>query len=491
MGEQVDPFDVRRADRRLYREKVRRCLNVFARMLRESAFATSRPKAGLELELNLVDRDVDPTMNNAEVLAAINEPAWQTELGRFNIEVNLPPRHLDESGLTAFEEDLVARLTRAEAAAAALDTRLAMIGILPTLGEKHLGAESLSADSRYALLDEQILAARGEDLHIAIVGEERLSADADTIAPEAACTSAQFHVQVTPESFAHYWNAAQAVAGVQLAVGANSPFLFGRRLWAETRIPLFEQATDLRPEELKSQGVRPRVWFGERWITSVFDLFEENTRYFHALLPVCTDEDPLAVLEAGGVPRLGELTLHNGTIYRWNRPVYAVVDGVPHLRVENRVAPAGPTVVDTVANLAFFLGLVRGLTDAEQPVWTRMPYGAARENFRSGARYGIGATMFWPDTDDIPATELVLRHLLPVAACGLDAFGADPAERDRLLGIVEARCTVRRNGASWQTSTLTRLEERGLDRADALRALTRTYLEHMQTGEPVHTWPLG
>jgi hypothetical protein len=488
MGEDVNPAEVRRANRRLYREKVRRCLDVFARMLRESAFATARPKAGLELELNLIDDDVDPAMNNAAILNAISDPAWQTELGRFNIEVNLPPRYLDNAGLTAFETDLAVRLERADAAARALGTRLAMIGILPTLWEKHVGVESLSADPRYAMLDEQILAARGEDLHIAIVGEERLSADADTIAPEAACTSVQFHVQVTPESFAHYWNAAQAVAGVQLAVGANSPFLFGKRLWAETRIPLFEQATDLRPEELKSQGVRPRVWFGERWITSVFDLFEENTRYFHALLPICSDEDPLQVLEAGGVPQLAELTLHNGTIYRWNRPVYAVVDGVPHLRVENRVTPAGPTIVDTVANLAFFLGLVRGLTDAEQPVWTRMPYGAARENFRSGARYGITAAMYWPGADDIPATELVLRHLLPLAAGGLDAFGVDPAERDRLLGIIEARCTLRRNGASWQTSTLTRLEEDGLPRGDALRALTRRYLEHMDTGEPVHRW---
>ena len=179
-----------------------------------------------------------------------------------------------------------------------------IIGILPTIDATHLRAESFSANPRYALLNEQVFAARGEDLEISIAGVERLSTHADTIAPEAACTSVQLHQQVEPEAFARYWNAAQAIAGVQVAVAANSPFFCGKELWRETRIALFEQATDTRPEELKIQGVRPRVWFGERWITSIFDLFEENVRYFPSLLPVCDDEDPLETLERGDVPRL-------------------------------------------------------------------------------------------------------------------------------------------------------------------------------------------
>jgi len=173
----------------------------------------------------------------------------------------------------------------------------------------------------------------------------------------------QLHLQVNPETFAAHWNASQAIAGVQLALGANSPYLLGKELWHETRIPLFEQATDTRSEELKAQGVRPRVWFGERWITSIFDLFEENVRYFPALLPICDDHDPTAQLERGETPTLAELSLHNGTIYRWNRPIYDVVRGRPHLRVENRVLPAGPTVVDTIANAAFYYGLVRSLAE--------------------------------------------------------------------------------------------------------------------------------
>src|SRR5919112_1718735 len=227
-----------------------------------------------------------------------------------------------------------------------------LIGILPTVGEQHLTRDSFSDNPRYELLNEQIFAARGEDLEISIAGVERLATFADTIAPEAACTSVQLHQQVEPEAFPSFWNAAQAIAGPQVAVAANSPFFFGRELWRETRIALFEQATDTRPDELKAQGVRPRVWFGERWITSIFDLFEENVRFFPALLPVCEVEDPVEVLERGDTPELPELRLHNGTIYRWNRPIYDTNRGRPHLRVENRLLPAGPTAGDHFADPA-------------------------------------------------------------------------------------------------------------------------------------------
>jgi hypothetical protein len=341
------------------------------------------------------------------------------------------------------------------------------------------------------MLNDQIFAARGEDLRLDIDGPERLHTYADTVAPEAACTSVQFHLQVSPDEFPANWNVAQCIAGIQLALGANSPFFLGKELWRETRIPLFEQATDTRPEELKAQGVRPRVWFGERWITSVFDLFEENIRYFSALLPIVDDEDPVQTLERGDIPSLWELRLHNGTIYRWNRPVYAVVNGTPHLRVENRVLPAGPTVVDVLANGAFYYGLLRSLVDEERPLWTRMSFSAAEENFHSGARYGIDAAVYWPGLGQVPAAELVLRRLLPRAYEGLDKWGVAPAVRDRLLGIIEGRCVTGQNGASWQVATLRRIEEHNaIDRREALRALVRRYTHYMHTNEPVHTWPV-
>jgi gamma-glutamyl:cysteine ligase YbdK (ATP-grasp superfamily) len=490
MGKDVEQRAFSREDRTRYRDKVRRNLDVFTRMLSEAPFESNAPLTGLEIELNLVTDDGDPAMRNTPVLNEIADPDFVTELGQFNIEINVPPQRLSDRGMTAFEERVRASLNFAEARASAINTHLAMIGILPTLEQKHLTTGSLSANPRYALLNEQIFAARGEDLEIAIDGVERLHTHCDSIAPEAACTSAQLHVQVSPENFASYWNAAQAIAGVQLALGANAPFLFGRELWRETRIPLFEQATDTRAAELKAQGVRPRVWFGERWITSIFDLFEENVRYFPALLPICDDEEPEQVLDAGGTPRLPELTLHNGTVYRWNRPVYAVVDGTPHVRVENRVLPAGPTVVDIMANAALYFGLVRLLAEQERPVWSQMSFNAAEENFHSGARYGIDATVFWPGLGSLPATELVLRRLLPMAAEGLDRWGVDPDERDRLLGVIEGRCVTGRNGATWQVEAFHRaLAEGSPARATALRQTLCEYRERMHSNIPVHEWP--
>ncbi len=254
-----------------------------------------------------------------------------------------------------------------------MDAGIVMIGILPTLDRDDLVSSNLSDVDRYALLNDQIVAARGEDFTLDIAGVEHLRCTSKSIAPEAACTSVRLHLQVTPERFPDVWNAAQAVAAAQIAVGANSPFLFGRELWRESRPPLFQQSTDTRPPELQAQGVRPRTWFGERWVTSAFDLFEENLRYYPALLPICDDEDPLEVLDRGGVPSLAELVLHNGTVYRWNRPVYGIADGVPHLRVENRVLPAGPTVTDVIANAAFYYGVVRALAEDARPVWVGCP----------------------------------------------------------------------------------------------------------------------
>jgi hypothetical protein len=489
MGEKVAAAEFTREDRQRYREKVKRCLDVFARMLSESRFDAEHRSIGLEIELNLTDEGGDPAMKNAAALEAIADEDFQTELGQFNVEINIAPRLISPTLAAELEADVRRDLNHAEERARTVGAHMVMVGILPTLQERHLTAESFSANPRYELLNQQIFAARGEDLHISITGAERLSTFADTIAPEAACTSVQLHQQIHPAAFARHWNAAQCVAGIQLAIGANSPFFYGKELWRETRIALFEQATDTRPEELRAQGVRPRVWFGERWITSIFDLFEENVRYFPALLPVCEPEDPVAAYDRGDVPELAELRLHNGTIYRWNRPVYAVVRGRPHLRVENRVLPAGPTVADIVANAAFYYGLIRSLVDEDRPIWSRMSFSAAEDNFHRGARDGLDAQVYWPGVGEVPASELVLRRLLPMVHEGLERFGMDPGDRDRLLAIIERRCVTGQNGAAWQAAAFHRLYER-LDREAALREMTVRYREHMHSNVPVHEWEL-
>ncbi len=498
MGQDVDRRTFSRRDRQHYRAKVQRCLDALATMLRELSFARDEPMTGIEVELNLVGPDLGPSLVGADVLAAIGNPEFQSELGRWNLELNLPPRPLPGDEWRRLEHQLVDALAVARSKAGDFGSQLAVIGILPTLEHRHLAVDALSSDERYRVLNEQMLGLRGEPIRLDIAGDdasgrhevepEHLVADFESIAPEAACTSMQLHLQVHPQSFAGYWNAAQCVAGVQLAVGANSPFLLGSRLWAETRIPLFEQSCDVRTPELRNQGVRPRVWFGERWITSVLDLFAENGRYFPALMPVAQDVDPMEELAAGRVPQLDELRLHNGTIWRWNRPVYDVADGVPHVRVENRVLPAGPTAVDMVANALFFYGLLRALTDADRPLWTSMSFEAAEENFTTAARHGLDGPLYWPGSGWIRPDELVLRKLLPQAAEGLARWGVAGAVTDRYLSVVEQRCARRHTGASWQLDTVAALESRGADRRTALHGMLARYLESAGSNEPVHAW---
>ncbi|MFE0646042.1 glutamate--cysteine ligase [Streptomyces sp. NPDC058877] len=497
MGEKVVADGFGPSDRQQYRRKLQQCLAGLARLLAEKRFDRPRNLMGVEIELNLAGADGLPRMLNGPVLEKIASADFQTELGMFNLEVNIAPHQLGGRVFDRLAEEIGTGIGYADRKASELDAGVVMIGILPTLAQSDLVPANLSANDRYTLLNDQILAARGEDFTLDIHGVERLLCTTESIVPEAACTSVQLHLQVTPARFAAVWNAAQAVSGVQIALGANAPFVFGRELWRESRPPLFQQATDTRPPELQSQGVRPRTWFGERWVDSVYDLFEENVRYFPALLPLCDEEDPLLVLDRGGVPRLQELVLHNGTVYRWNRPVYGWVDGVPHLRVENRVLPAGPTVTDVIANAAFYYGLVRSLAEDSRPVWKRMAFQEAEANFDAACRHGIEAELRWPragragGVTSLPAVRLVLDELLPLAAAGLDSWRVEPADRDFYLGVIEQRCLRRVNGASWQTDTFHRALDAGLDREAALAAMTRRYRELMLTGEPVHTWPVG
>ncbi len=491
MGKDVALEVFSREDHAHYRQKMRRCLDVFAYMLDDFAFDTSSPMTGLEIELNLMDGDAEPAMRNAEVLANLADPTFQTELGQFNLELNARPRLIHGDGFADYEQDLHASLGRAEDRAAKADSTIVLVGILPTLTPRHLVLDNLSANPRYRLLNEQIVRARGEDIALDIRGVERLQTANDSIAPEAACTSLQLHLQVPPEMFAAYWNGSQAIAAAQVAMGANSPYLYGRHLWSETRIALFEQATDTRPDELKAQGVRPRVWFGERWTTSIFDLFEENARYFPPLLPIVDDEDPVSVMQQGGVPRLGELRLHNGTVYRWTRPVYDIMNGRPHLRVENRVLPAGPTVIDMLANAAFYFGLVHQVAYEERPIWSQLAFSTAEDNFHAAARRGIDAILQWPDIGEVRVTDLVRDVLLPKAYAGLDRFGVNPHLRDRLLDVIEQRCRTGRNGAVWQTESVWAAEHtRGLSRPAALHDMLLRYSRLQRTNDAVHTWPI-
>ena len=492
MGAKVTRTVYTLQERQRYAEKVNQDLDVFKQMLDQRHFDFRRPLTGMEIELNLVDNDYQPRMSNAEVLARIADPGYQTEIGQYNIELNVNPRPMPGDAALELEADLRQSLNRAETLASETGAHIVPIGILPTVMPEHFNTEWMSPELRYAALNQAMVDARGEDVLISIEGAtgESLAMYSDSIGPESACTSVQLHLQVAPHEFAAYWNAAQALSGLQLAVGANSPYFCGKQLWHETRIVLFSQATDTRSAELKQQGAPPRVFFGQRWIECAAELFEENVEYFPPLLIETSDEDPVAMLEAGQTPHLSELKLHNGTVYRWNRPVYDVADGTPHLRVENRVLPAGPTIIDTMANSAFYYGALRMLAQAERPIWTKLAFATAEENFLTCAQYGVGATVCWPGFGEVSALDLVLRHLLPMAHEGLQQLGVSTAVRERYLGVIEARCASGVNGASWQIDAVRRFEDRGADRSTALQRMLEHYVKAMHTNEPVHTWPL-
>jgi gamma-glutamyl:cysteine ligase YbdK (ATP-grasp superfamily) len=494
MGEEVGASEFSREQRTRYRQRLLENLDDFDTYLATARFADDR-SIGLEIELNLVDAGWQPALRNAAVLDSINDPGFQTEIGAYNIELNYPALSISGDGLARLESGLRERLNTAEERAGPAGAHILMTGILPTIRRSLLEDKDwMSPESRYAALNTSLLAARGEDVLLDIRGIEDLTYYVESISPEAACTSAQLHLQVTPDRFAAAWNASQIVAGPQVALAANSPTFAGTKLWHETRIELFGQAVDSRPPEMRNQGVRPRAWFGERWITSIFDLFEENVRYFPALLPELTEARKnghhSSNKPGGGPPDLYELRLHNGTVWRWNRPIYDPHGPIPHLRVENRLLPAGPAVADVVANAAFYYGLVEVLQSADRPLWSRMAFSTAADNFYACARYGLDAQVYWPGVGDVPADELIVRHLLPLAADGLQRLGVDPGCTDRYIGILRDRAKTAQTGAQWQLDAIDTFEQAGLARCDAIDAMVQRYAGGMHANAPVHTWPI-
>ena len=491
MGRDVEEGAFSREDRIRYRQKVRRCLDVFALMLDDFGFDADRPMTGLEIELNLIDAAAEPAMRNEEILADIADPLFQTELGQFNLELNAAPRLIEGGGFADYEHDLREQPRPGRRAGRPS----------PTPGSSWSASCPPSPSGTWWWTTSPPTSATGCSTTRSSAPGARTSSW--TSAASSGCGRTPTRSPPRPpapasSSTSRSPRTASPTTGTpprpspasRSRVGANSPFLYGRQLWAETRIALFEQATDTRPDELKAQGVRPRVWFGERWITSIFDLFEENVRYFPPLLPICEDEDPVEVLHAGGVPQLAELRLHNGTVYRWNRPVYDIMNGRPHLRVENRVLPAGPTVVDMLANAAFYFGLARGLAEADRPIWSQLTFSSAEENFHAAARRGLDAVLHWPGLGDVPVTKLVLEQLLPTRGHRPGRGSASP----RRSGT---GCSASSSGAAAPAATARSGRPRRSGRPSGATAWTGTprcttwssrYAELQRTNEPVHTW---
>jgi CBS domain-containing protein len=389
------------------------------------------------------------------------------------------------------ENELHDVIARVRESCREFDADVVLTGILPTLNQSHLGIESLTPNPRYHELNDAMRKLRRGDFAITLKGLDELQVTHDNVLVEACNTSFQVHFQVAADEFARLYNLAQAVTAPVLSAAVNSPVLFGKRLWKETRVGLFQLAIDTRPQSHRSRGAQPRVDLGTGWVDkSVLELIREDIARFRVLLTRGLEEDSLKTLDKGGVPRLDALRLHNGTVYRWNRFCYGITDGKPHLRIEARALPAGPSVIDEMANAAFFFGLMAGLAEEHDDIRRVITFDDVRSNFFAVARHGLKAQMVWDRGRTHTAESLILKILLPTARAGLATAGIDAADIERYLGVIEQRVNQHRTGARWTLDSLATMGDEGT--ADLrFRTLTAAMIERQKTGEPVHRWPLA
>jgi CBS domain-containing protein len=475
-------------DRQRYLRQLLQEVRVLDAMVRENRFEKGRRRIGAEQELCLIDENGEPSMAGPEILAEISDPHYTSELGRFNLEINLDPFTLRSDCLRRSERQLIATLGLGNDVATDHGAHILLTGILPTLTQRHLTWDNMTPLARYHHIAREVREQRGADFEIYIQGVDELLASLDSMMFEACNTSFQLHLQIHPPQFVRAYNWAQFISGPVLAAAVNSPILFGRELWQETRIALFQQSVDTRRSTNCHHERQARVFFGRGWLRdSIVDLFKDHVTRFPIFLTKEIGEDAEEVWRAGGAPELRALRLHNGTIYNWNRPCYGVIDGHAHLRIENRYIPAGPTLADEMANFAFWLGVMEGQPEEYANLPSKAHFSDAKENFYRAARNGLHSLFNWFGKE-ISVTHLILNELLMLAQNGLTRIGLNHSDIDRYLGIIEARVASGRNGAQWQINNFRRLTDT-YNAGIATGELTRGMLERQNTGMPVHTWP--
>ena len=461
-------------------------------MIERGMIETGVRRVGAEQEMFLVDRGSRPAPLAVEALEVLADRRFTTELARFNLEANLPVYDFEGAFLSRMERELRELLEGALEKLRPLGAMVVLTGILPSLRLEDLGLDNMTPNPRYHALNDAMKRLRGGDFETRLKGVDELFCTHDNVMLESCNTSFQLHFQVAPNEFAHLYNVAQLITAPVLAAAVNSPILLGRRLWNETRVALFQQSIDARSDTHQLRGGRPRVTFGDAWVeSSVLDIFREDIARFRAVISSDVPPNSVERVLRGEAPDLMALRLHNGTVYRWNRPCYGVHEGVAHLRIENRVLPAGPTILDEIANAAFYYGLMCACSREYGDVAERLDFDDAKANFVAAARLGLKAQFTWIGDRSVPADELILDELLPLAYAGLVDHGIDPADVDRYLGILHDRVESGQTGAQWMLDSFSSIgpERRTLD--ERMRILTRATIDRQQTTRPVHTWDLA
>jgi hypothetical protein len=473
MGQDIEVARFSEADFAEFDERLRRETDLLDAWLANGTLPATHKVGGFELEAWLVAADMRPAPLVEDFLERLNDPLVVPELATFNAEINGTPQPLRGTALSRLAAELTDTWERCTRAAAGLDARLAMVGILPTVSPEVLDMAHMTPRNRYRAINEQIFDLRhGRPMRLEIQGRDHLVLVREDVMAESAATSFQIHLKVAPAEAARVYNLSKILSAPMVAVSANSPYLFGCDLWQETRIPLFEQAVSVGSGSILDERVSFGVRYAER---SIMECFRANLARYPVILPHLMDEPP---------ERLAHLRLHNGTIWRWNRPLIGFdEDGSPHLRIEHRVVPAGPSVTDAIANAALYFGAVQSLLLAEEPAEAAIPFLIARANFYTAAREGLRAEIQWLDRRTAPLTEVFASDLMPRARVGLLDLGIDADEADRWLDVIAARVRSGQTGSEWQRAFVAR---HGRDMA----ALTSAYLEHQQSGKAVHEWPI-
>ncbi len=446
---------------------------------------------GAELEMYIIDNDCRPLSINKQILEAAQDPQLTLELNRYNLEYNLSPYAINKQPFSNTEQDIVSQLRKLNLLAKQYDGRILPIGILPTLQTSHFGPDFLTDRQRYKTLVEQLAKRRSSDFHIDINGEHPLQVDMKDGTLEGANTSFQIHYRIDPANYADTFNAFQMVTPLLVAIGANSPGLFGHSLWCETRIPLFKQSIDSRIKDRYQWHEPARVNFGQGWIRhSALEIFREIVSIYSPLLPICSDEDPVDQFHRGFVPSLAELRLHQSSVWLWNRPIFDDTDG-GHLRIELRALPAGPTAVDMVANAAFYIGLAESYREEMPQLMPALPFGLAEFNFYRAAQSGLNANIVWPSLEQSGCQQHkvidILQNSISRAKSGLKSIGISELEANKYVDVIQNRINNGQTGASWQSDRIKYYRAKHSN-IESQRLMLEDYISHSVSNVPVSEW---
>lgn len=489
MGEQNVKMASEDRQLQVFMQHLLRDVQALQKMLNEEMFETGITRIGAEQEMCIVDDHFRPAPINMKIIEHNPDPDYTLELAKYNLEINLEPAEFTGTCLSDMEETILRKMEQVRNDAAAFDAKVILAGILPTIRKFDVELDNMTPLERYRALVTAINKMRGGQYELRLRGIDELAFRTDSPLLEAANTSFQVHMQVDPKEFVPYYNIAQAIAGPVVAIATNSPMLFGKRLWAETRIALFQQSVDTRISSEHLRERRPRVTFGNSWLEdSILEIYKEDISRFRVLLTTKDKEDALEVLRQGKIPLLKSLQIHNSTVYRWNRACYGVGNGKPHLRIENRVLPAGPTVVDEVANAAFWLGLMKGCYEEYRDITSMMDFDHAKSNFVAASIHGLDTHFRWVNGERFAATELIREVLLPLARKGLEIMKVDNRDIHKYLGIIQERNMAGMTGSHWLIENFGDLRKVGT-RDEVLTTLTASIYKNQLENIPVHKWP--